>query len=219
MPRTWFAIVALAVVSLLGDFLCRSQANSVDRDKLLEAAGKRVHQLPTSFGRWRMSKSQPLTDDILNMLHCRDHEQRVYVDEQTGETVTVILLTGGAGPLLAHTPEICYSSVEFETLEPAHPVTIRGTDAEGDIYNEVTFRSLKVSAERLRVLYAWRKPQGNWLAPHNPRLALGGQPLLYKLQVAAEAPLEAKSREKAPDPARRFLLDLLPFLETSLNIP
>lgn len=217
MKRTWFAIVALIFVSLLGDALCRTLASSIDRDKLLQAAGERVNRLPTRIGHWRMTKSEPLDEKVLSVLRCTAHEQRVYTDDQTGETVSLILLAGTAGPLLAHTPEICYSSVDFETLEPPHPETIRGTGDAADIFNEVTFRARTVTGENLRVLYAWRKSQGPWLAPKNPRLALGGQPMLYKLQLAANVPAGSPQDRSASDQARRFLDDLVPFLDDTLS--
>jgi hypothetical protein len=219
MKRTWFAIAALVVISLIGDLLCRSLANPVDSDKLMQAAGERISRLPARFGQWRMTRSEPLDEDVIRMLSCRAHENRVYVDDQTGESVSLVLLTGPAGPLVAHTPEVCYSSVDFETVEPAHPETIRGTGDGADIFDQVTFRTQKVGGEKQRVYYGWRKSQGTWLAPKNPRLTLGGQPMLYKLQLAAEAPGDSQRDPSASDPARRFLNDLLPVLDTTLNTP
>jgi hypothetical protein len=219
MKRTWFAIAALVVISLLGDFLCRSLASSVDTDKLMQAAGERINRLPVRFGQWRMVKSEPLDESVTRMLRCHAHQSRVYVDDQTGEAVSIVLLIGAAGPLVAHTPEVCYSSIDFETVESAHPEAIRGTGDAADIFNKVTFLSRKVTGDRQRVLYAWRKSQGAWLAPKNPRLTLGGQPLLYKLQVAAEVPAELQPGQPASDPARRFLNDLLPALDTTLSTP
>lgn len=219
MRRTSFAIVVLTVISLGGDFLCRTLANSVDRDKLLKAAGERIDRLPARIGHWRMATSEPLTDDVVRMLNCSAHENRVYVDDQTGEAVSVILMVGAPGPLLAHTPEICYSSVDFDILEPAHPEPVRGAGDDGDVLNEVTFGSREIAAEKQRVYYGWRKVRGLWLAPQNPRLTLGGASMLYKLQLAAKAPAGLTHDESAPDAARRFLVDLLPVLETSLNVP
>jgi hypothetical protein len=217
MKRTWFAIAALVVVSLLGDLLCRSLASSVDAKKLMQAAGERLNQLPARFGNWRMTKSEPLDENAIRMLQCHTHESRVYVDDQTGETVSVVLMVGPAGPLVAHTPEVCYGSVDFEMVEAAHPETIRGTGVDVDVFNQVMFRTRKVTAARQRVFYGWRKSQGAWLAPKNPRLALGGQPMLYKMQIAAEAPGELQPEHPLPDPARRFLTEFLPALGTTLN--
>jgi hypothetical protein len=189
---------------------------------LLQAAGERVNRLPRQIGHWRMTKSEPLDDDTQRMLRCSAHEQRVYVDDQTGETVSLILLTGVAGPLVAHTPEVCYSSADFEVVDSAHPETIRGAGEAADVFAEVTFKSRTVAAENQRVFYAWRKSQGPWQAPQNPRLSLGGQPMLYKLQLAADIPAgspkaSSPKDKSASDPARRFLGDLLPALDKTLS--
>ncbi|MBI3864316.1 MAG: exosortase-associated EpsI family protein [Planctomycetia bacterium] len=135
VKRTWLAIVVLAVISLLGDFICRLQGDSAGHDKLMQTAGERVHLLPDRIEGWRKAQSEPLTEDVLRMLQCREHESRVYVDDRTGESVTLILLAGKAGPLLAHTPEVCYSSVDYECVEPAHPETIRGTGDSANAFN------------------------------------------------------------------------------------
>jgi len=218
MKRTWIAIAALAGVSLVGDFICRSQANSSGRDKLLDVAGERVHLLPARIGNWRVSESKPLDDEVLRMLRCRAHESRTYVDDQTGESVSLVLLTGTAGPLLAHTPEVCYSSVDFDTEEPAHPEIIRGAGDSADQFYQVMFRTRKkIAGDRQRVYYGWRKPQGTWQAPRNPRLTLGGQPMLYKLQLAVEVAAGLPKDQSAADPARRFLDDLLPVLDKTLS--
>src|SRR5579863_8330151 len=131
-PRTWFAILSLVVVSLLGDLLCRTLAGSVDRGKLLDAAAERVNRLPPQIGHWRMTKSEPLGENVLRELHCRTYEQRMYADDETGEMVSVLLLVGAAGPMVAHTPERCYSSIDFEIVEPAHAVTVRGAADDAD---------------------------------------------------------------------------------------
>jgi hypothetical protein len=218
MIRSWFAIAALVVVSLLGDFLCRTQARSQDGEKLMKAGVSRVEQLPERIGSWHVASSEPLEENVVRVLRCRAHQNRTYVDDETGEEVSLILLLGSAGPLLAHTPEVCYSSVDYETIEPAHPEIIRGTGDRADIFNQVTVRAQTVTGETQHILYAWRKAQGVWQAPQNPRLTLGGQPMLYKLQLVTMS-VSAGPDQPASDPGRRFLGELLPVLEKSLNIP
>jgi len=219
VSRTTVALAALVGLSLVGDFLCRTLASPVDREKLLESAAERVSRLPSQIGSWRMKRSAPLPDETLQMLRCRAHENRVYMDDQTGETVSLVLMTGTAGPLVAHTPEVCYSSVDFETIEPAHPEAIRQSGSGSDVFDQVTFRSRNVAADTQRVFYGWRTVSGSWVAPKNPRLSLGGEPLLYKVQLTGEAPPEKLSGASATDPARRFLKELLPALDEILKAP
>jgi hypothetical protein len=221
MPRTWSAIAALVVVSLVGDFYCRIQASSINRTKLMAQAGSRVKQLPDQIGHWHVARSEPLDDKVVRILQCRAHENRVYVNDENGETVSLVLLAGPPGPLIAHTPEVCYSSVAYATLETASPGNIPSNG--DDVFSRVTVRELTVTGDTERIYYAWRKAQGHWVAPNSPRLTLGGQPMLYKLQVVGKAPVAQEQDGDQPppdsDPARSFLIELLPVLEKSLSIP
>jgi hypothetical protein len=214
--RLYLPLVLLAVVSLGGDLLCRALARGGDPERLLQAAGKCLRKLPERIGSWRAAEGEPVPDEVLRMLDCRAHESRMYVDELTGDRVGFLLLAGSAGPLVAHTPEVCYSSVDFEIAEAAAPVVIRETGARVDTFDRVTFRSHSLVGQKQRVYYAWRKFDGTWDAPRTPRLTLGGQPMLYKLQLSAEAPATADDTP-ANDATRRFLTDLLPVLDTILK--
>jgi hypothetical protein len=163
-----------------------------------------------------MEKSEPLSENVLQILGCRAHQSRTYVDDLTGEQVALTLLAGAAGPLVAHTPDVCYPSTDFDVAEPVGSEVLRGTGARADTFDRATFRSRSVDARRQRVYYAWRKFDGPWQVPPNPRLALGGQPMLYKLQLAGDAPADPGVSSPS-DPARRFLTDLLPVLDEMLN--
>ena len=230
MPRTWSAVAAFVVISLLGNFLC-TRAVSVDTEKLMEAGSSNVSQLPETVGDWHVIKSEPLEDKVLRMLNCRNHENRVYVNDKTGEEVSVVLLVGEAGPLLAHTPEVCYSSADWETIEPAHFETIRGTGDKADDFYRVTVRALNLTKDRQRIYYGWRAGTGPWQAPKNPRMKLGGEPMLYKLQVVARNEKQAEEPDEPgetgkpegvsteSEATRHFLEDLLPVLDDLLKTP
>jgi hypothetical protein len=221
MSRIWSAVAALAVVSLLGDFLC-TRANSVDTEKLMQAGSSCVGQLPDTIGEWHVIKSEPLGDEVLRMLRCRNHENRVYVNDRTGDEVSLVLLVGEAGPLLAHTPEVCYSSAEWDTIEPAHFETIRGTGDTADNFFRVTVSARNLTNDRQRIYYGWRSGTGPWQAPRNPRIKLGGEPMLYKLQLVARNEKERDEGDAvSPDAeaTRSFLEDLLPVLDELLKTP
>ena len=209
-------LVLLAALSLAGEFVCRSFARGGDQERLLRLAAANLPRLPDRIGPWRAAKAEPISDDVLRMLGCRAHESRIYVDDSTGEQVGLMLLAGSAGPLVSHTAEICYGSVDYDVVEGPTIETIRGEGARADVVHRVTFRSRSLAAQKQRVLYAWRKIDGPWQAPESPRLALGGQPMLYKLQLAGPTPPEGDTSLDS-DPTRRFLLDLLPVLDKTLS--
>lgn len=217
--RVWMGLIALVVISLGGHWVVRGAVSSVDQDSLLQAAGEAAAQLPTSFGNWRVESSEPLSEKTLATLSCTAHQSRVYVNDDTGERVSMVLLVGRAGPLVAHTPEVCMSSVNYRIVASGRPEFV-SSDGGRNTFARVELRSNSDSSDSQRVYYAWRPPKGNWQAPENPRMKLGGSPMLYKLQLATSdvAVAAEKSGEPGQDDAgRKFLADLLPVLDPILE--
>jgi len=214
--RIWVGLAVLAGVSLAGDYICHRLAGAADQERLLEKASQGVGALPADIGPWRLERTEPFDEAVLRILKCRIHQSRVYVDEQTGDSILLTLLAGFAGPMVAHTPEFCYSSTEFELDESPKAEVIRQTDGQADTFGHVAFRSKSLAGQRQEVFYAWRKHDGPWEAPLSPRLALGGQPMLYKLQLAIVCPASAADKSYADETMRRFLADLLPVLDQIL---
>lgn len=215
--RVWSSLVVLTVVSLFGEVICRSLASAGNQERLLQLASEGVSKLPANIGPWRMLKSEPMDEAALSMLKCRAHQSCVYVDDQTGDTVSLVLLAGVSGPIVAHTPESCYSSIDFEVAESAKSDVVRRRGDRADTFGNIAFRSKSLTAQRQEVYYAWRRHDGPWEAPQSPRLALGGQPMLYKLQLAIACPATSSDKSYADDAMRRFLNDLLPTLDEILT--
>jgi len=216
--RAWSSLVVLTVVSLFGEVICRTLASGGNQERLLQLAGKGVDNLPTNIGPWRMLKSEPMDESALRILKCRAQQSRVYVDEQTGDTVSLVLLAGVAGPIVAHTPESCYSSTDFDIDGSTRSEVVRQKGDQTDTFGHVAFRSKSLTAQRQEVYYAWRRHNGPWEAPQSPRLAMGGQPMLYKLQLAIACPATSSDKSYADDAMHRFLNDLLPALDRILTI-
>jgi hypothetical protein len=143
----------------------------------------------------------------------------VYVNDDTGERVSMILLVGQAGPLVAHTPEVCYSSANYSIVASDRPEIISSDRGRGT-FARVILRSNSTAGEGQRVYYGWRPPRGEWQAPESPRMTLGGSPMLYKLQLATDDVADAtgESNESGQaDAGQRFLADLLPVLDPILK--
>jgi hypothetical protein len=211
--RLWYALAALAVSSLLGDFVCRSMARSADQERLMRSAGEAILRLPETIGPWRLEAAEPLDDAALRMLECRAYQSRQYAHSTTGEKVNFLLLVGPAGPLVAHTPEVCYASTDFELFGSTHIETVRGSGAQADTFGSVALKSTSLNWQNQLVFYAWHPYNGHWQAPANPRMTLGGQPMLYKLQLSINAPDVGTLAPAETNAARQFLTDSLPVLD------
>jgi hypothetical protein len=79
---------------------------------------------------------------------------------------------------------------------------------------QMTFRSNDPEQALLRVLYGWAGADGHWRAANNPRFEYGGEPLLYKIQLASDTTQQAD--KEGSDVCRRFLQDFLPVVDATL---
>jgi hypothetical protein len=217
MHRNWLPLIVLVVSSFVGDLLTRSNANGVDRERQLQAAREAIGNLPTDVGPWRSVPAEALSDNALQQLQCRAHTSRSFVNGETGERVSLVLMAGAAGPMVAHTPESCYESGSFAMAESARAEIITSSGGASDTFERVAFRPRSGGPALQRIYHAWRKSQGRWQAPRNPRLALGGEGMLFKLQLATSISEKSADDQSASDACRRFLETLIPVLDRTLN--
>lgn len=168
-------------------------------------AAKRVATLPTNVGDWEVVQESELEESAREMLRCAASVVRTYADRKTGEVVSLIFLVGPAGPLAIHTPEVCYGSNSFTTVEPRKQRFIEDVNGDKHPFSVITFAENKVGRRLQRVYYAWNNGE-DWLAPSSPRTSFAGVPMLYKVQIATNA--IGKSGEL--DAVERFLKESLP---------
>jgi len=207
------AVLTLVAVTVATGWVDGHLSNRWGEPADLVAAGQRLASVPARVGAWEMQSSQPFDDEVVAMLQCVGHFTRVYVHADTGEVVTVALLVGPPGPTAAHTPEICYSSRNQEIWEESKAVQSRPQVAPDETLWRMTFRSSDVEQRLLRVFYGWCGQDGLWRAAKDPRFEYGGQPLLYKLQLAGQ--LREGKDDDSQDSCQRFLQDFLPALNAS----
>jgi hypothetical protein len=209
-------IFILAVVTLVGGVIQGRMCRRWARPQEFQALADRLRELPAQIGPWHAKKSQPLDPVAEAVLECAGYVCRQYENQRTGETVTVAVLLGPAGPISVHTPDVCYSSQNYDTVGP--PQRIRFDDG-GNSANELWSTSLRATiptASNLRVYYGW-STGGRWSAPDDARLEFAGQSHLYKVQVAG--PLPMPFDDEKSDQSRTFLKDFLPVVRPYLVAP
>ncbi len=145
---------------------------------------KLIDRVPSEFGDWRLVGEMPLTKSVEQILQCTNYVNRTYSNLRTGDQVAVTLLLGPPGPMTVHTPEVCKTSRDFESIGLPDRVTIATENATSQFYYSM-FRSSNPTLPAIEVFYGWNKLEG-WDAPDAPRFAYGGTPLLFKLQVASQ---------------------------------
>jgi hypothetical protein len=181
-------------------------------------AAEALEETPLNFGgprndRWTLKSSEKLPDETREMLECTGYIVRTYEKRGTGELVSMFVLIGPAGPIAAHTPEICYSAQAYTLQATRQRVTVTGAQEQDDHFWALAFKTKGLPETLLHVYYAW-STDCRWLAVDHARYAFVGAPYLYKIQVSSEMP--AGSNLANSDTCKEFLKDLLPVLRQHL---
>ena len=115
---------------------------------------------------------------------------RNYQNLESGEVITVLILTGPGGPISVHPPDVCCAGrgykreskkVERLTLTDDEPDSAPASEHE---FETAVFRGPESTAgHRMQLFWAWSS-DGVWQAPTNPRFTFARQPRLYKMYVS-----------------------------------
>ena len=187
-----FAIFSLILASgvVHGRFSGRwaDAAGRPDFAELLDA-------IPESIGGWSLVGEVEPEENVISILQCDGYLHRNYVNKKTGSHVGMAIVVGPSGPTAVHTPEICYSSQDFN-ISGKRSVA----ELEANTFWVTNLHRKNVHRSPFRVYYAWSDGE-QWVASENPRIEFGGLPYLFKIQVASDI--------RAVDEARDPILDFL----------
>lgn len=197
------AVIALTVVSGIVQGTLR---NRWGQSEALRKAAARIEAMPEQIGDWTMRASEALPQRTVEILECAGNVVRRYENAKTGESVSVTVIAGPAGPTAVHTPEVCLSSRAYERSEDRHVVTLKDAAGTAHDFWTLAFKSTDLGGGTLRVMYAWNDG-ARWQAPADARFAFAGRPYLYKIQLTSESASTGGASEQ--EPCRKFLGDLL----------
>jgi hypothetical protein len=113
-PWRWFALTcALLLISGAVRSWRDSQFSSIARES--EACPFPLNELPAVLGHWHAVEGSEshLDPETARIAGSSDHMIRVYADDKTGETVSVLVLYGLARSVFSHSPEICYPAAGY----------------------------------------------------------------------------------------------------------
>jgi hypothetical protein len=180
---------------------------------LQAAAAKLDHELPDRLGAWRLIKTIEIEPDVREKLQTAGELQGIYANDQTGEAITAVVLVGPSGPLSVHSPEICYSAIDYELAGERKQWNV--TDQKGQKHSlwRLHANSRHSTKPNLRILYGWSDGD-RWEAVSGPRFALAGLPVVYKLQVSG--PARDNQAEPTLDPCQDFLARFLAEIQPRL---
>ncbi|MEX2187366.1 MAG: exosortase-associated EpsI family protein [Pirellulales bacterium] len=210
--RIPLTIVAILVATVLAGALHGRYSQRWGAPADIVAIAERLGDVPTQIGPWRMESSAELEDEVQEILRCQGSLKRQYINLQTGASVTVALLLGPAGPIAVHTPEICFSSRDYDIVgEKSVEKLTTSADVPSEFWAS-NFRGKSLAAERIRVYYGWSTGDG-WIASDSARFEFSGQPWLYKIQVAGPV---SDADPSDSDSCRQFLEVFVPAIQSML---
>ena len=179
----------------------------------LDEAAARLSAVPATVGDWN-GRDLELDPRELQVAQAHGAVHRRYVHRRSGSAVVLTILCGRAGPLSAHTPEVCYRGSGFEEVGTPSRCEPAGGAGSADRFWARRFEKASAIPIHLRVVYGWQST-GTWQAPDSPRLTFARRPVLYKLYVVRE--LARPDEPLAADPVLDFLRALLRPLRTALG--
>lgn len=196
--------VGLAVaITAVGGLLYGNYSRRWGPPPDLVSAGARLAEMPKKIGTWSRTEESTMSQTAIDMLECAGYVNCRYVDQGTGQTISLAILVGPPGPISVHTPEVCFSSRAYDKQGTRQATQIKTTkDRAPDTFWTIDFTTRNPLAEGLRVYYAW-SPGGAWRAADSPRFEFARAPFLYKLQLAS--PLPPGNAKGEPDAGHRFL--------------
>jgi exosortase len=174
-----------------------------------------LDRVPMAIGDWR-ARPETLDPQALEQVEVDGGVLRRYENSRTGRTISLILVCGRPGPVVIHTPELCFPGAGYEQVRAksmrlmVHPDRLQDPDRFllADFVQHESF-----PPDRLRIYWSW-KAKGRWDVLANPLVTFAPQPFLYKLYLVHRT---SPGFEQAEDDSLRdFLGRLLPELDRSL---
>jgi Protein of unknown function (DUF3485) len=203
MNTRYYAFLAAIAMLLASGVLYHSLASDSEQ---LDIAAAKVARVPKIVGAWH-GQDETTDDRAFAQTGAKGYWTRHYVNQQTKDSVLVILMCGRPGKMAVHTPEVCYSGAGYELQDRSAACAIN-TNAQ--------FWTAKFTKKtsHLRLYWAWNA-RGTWEASQGPRWQFRGEPFLYKLYVSRDISEHASVAPEA-DATAEFLHEFVPALKQTL---
>ena len=171
-----------------------------------------ITSLPSEFGQtedgrpaWVMvGEPKPMADEVVEMLECAGHYQAAYRSTLHPEwLVQLLVMVGPSGPLLVHSPDVCYPASGNKFLSGPEFLKVQAASGKDQALQVMMFKQRKLEGRQVRVGFAFSEG-GEWNGPSNARLEYAGAPFLYKLQLHTTLPGDYELTEDQ-DPLAEFM--------------
>lgn len=209
------AALLIGVTLVQGGFTERWAPAS--RDRIEQAAKLLEGHFPKKFNDW--AEEQVLESDPkeLDRAGAVGHISRLYLNGRSKARVSAFVVCALPHDASGHTPDRCYPGAGFTVGESEHRVSI----PLGDGRKVEAFTGTFVKAgQTLRIFWTYGVPGDTpdtpleWIAPTIARIALNGEPFVYKLYAIADQTRVGTSQSMLE--CETFISQLVPALDASL---
>ena len=217
-------LLVVGVTVVQGMWTERWKDRSVSKE-LEQAATLLEKTFPENFGNWNLERELEGDAKELERAGAVGHISRLYRNNRTKARVSAFVVCAQPHDASGHTPDRCYPGAGFEIGEVEHRQTILLSDGRSAETFTGTFRK---TGQTLRIFWAYGIRDAasiekediatarTWIAPQIARIALVGEPAVYKLYaIVDETRLSAaQSIVECED----FLASLLPALDAAMAV-
>jgi hypothetical protein len=210
MSRCKPAVLAIVLVVLSGIVHGYWTDRWVVSPAAAEAAA-RLEKVPLTAGNWR---GEELPVKARETEAITGHLYRRYVHRETGQVVTVALVSGLPGPVAIHTPDVCYRAGGYRVEQPIrYKCPAAAHEPAAEFLTADLHKTKAVEELHQRIFWSWNAA-GAWTVPGNPRVEFAARPVLYKIYLIRE--MSSRDDPLADDPCIDLLRHLLPQLRQTL---
>ena len=223
MQRTGVHLATLAVATLLLVGVTMMQGSFTERwapasrDQIEQAARLLEAEFPKRFNDWTEEKELESDPKELDRAGAVGHISRLYLNGRSKSRVSAFVVCALPHDASGHTPDRCYPGAGFTVGESEHRVTI----PVGDGRTVEAFTGTFVKAgQTLRIFWTYgvtgNEPDTplEWIAPTIARIALNGEPYVYKLYAIADQTRIGTSQSMLE--CESFIAQLVPALDSAL---
>lgn len=221
------AVATLIAVTVVHGTWTERWGKKTDDTILRASAALLEGRFPKQFGDWRAEQDMETSPEELARAGAVGSVARVFRNARTKSVVSAFVVCALPHDASGHTPDRCYPGAGFEIAEQEHRQNVplpQGREAE-------TFTgTFRKSDQTLRVFWTYGIPgkpadadptatadaQGlKWVAPQIARIALNGEPYVYKLYVIVDQTKLGSSQ--ATLECTDFLAGVLPAFDAALS--
>jgi Protein of unknown function (DUF3485) len=185
----------------------------------IELARERLPRVAMTVGDWQGEESDDQDTSRWVRAGIRGNLNRIYKNPKTGAVVSVLVVCGRPGPIVAHTPQTCLPEAGYAERSAPTKTFVPGAAPSASFWHTDFTKVRAAVPSTQRIYWSWRgglDPTADWNASDEPRLAFLKDNTLFKLYVIRLVSKVDLIQDK--DPCEDFIRQFLPELEKTLFV-